>query len=253
MKRTTLQIGWLAMVAVILSGLVAVFASCEQGTNFNGTEIAANASRQASEVKVFPDDIIDYVYGGNPGGIAGSWTDFDFRADGTVVIQTVTATTNSSVDPTYTYDDVDYTVTITGYGVYQLTNDGSTLIAPDGSRYPILRTNDTDTPPPDYTSDPAYLVGTVFTASGPRTPDWVTFTFRDFDTGTNSGTVIGSFTIDNTTNVWTYTYNSTTGIGTITANPGQTSPGEFTHTVGSKLVFTSFFGHAPGWTAYRWQ
>ncbi|MDR2501177.1 MAG: hypothetical protein LBD37_08900 [Treponema sp.] len=245
---------WLPAVtaAAVLIGLV--FAGCEQLTSPSGTETGEFRSSGVNA----PANIDNFVYGGNPSGAANTWTSFAFNdaATGTVIIQTVTASSNASTSAAYTYSGGigTGTVTITGYGTYTVSADGSTLTQ-GTTVYQNLRPDDN---PPVFTSNPADLGNTIFAGSGPRAPDWCTFSFRGISSGGTVGTVIASFTIDNTTNVWTYKYDPVSGDGTIGANPGQTSPGDFSVYIdpvsGESIIeFLNYFGHAPNWTFNRWQ
>jgi hypothetical protein len=67
----------------------------------------------------------------------------------------------------------------------------------------------TDNPMGDLADD---LVGSVWGGETPRPGDWLTISFM------SAGKVICSFSIDNTSNRWDYTYDNSTNTGTIT-NP----------------------------------
>lgn len=204
------------VAALVLAGFA--FTGCNQITD-SGTD--AFQSRQAGGVKQ-PDNLVNYVYGGNPAGAANTWWTYSFDTynAGEVVIQN--SATNTTTSASYTYNSSTGTGTITGYGTFAVSDDGSILTI-GGADYDNLRP---DGNAPVFTgTPPAYLVGTTFAASGPREPDWCTFTFTGFNASTLSGTVIASFTIDNTTNNWVYTYDEIRDYYTITANPGQTDPG----------------------------
>ena len=247
----------LAVLGAALVLGVLCFTGCPQGTGFDGPDSSGTALdlRQSSAgVTDYPDDLDDYVYGGNPTGAAGSWNTFAFNNDGTVIVQEVTLASNTSTSAAYVYDDTTGEVVIGGgYGTFTISDDdGSTMTSQSTPAvvYQNLRPVGT---PPSFATTPADLVNTVFAAAGPRTPDWVTFVFRGIDTTTGAGVAIASFTGDNTTNVWVYTEKSK-GVFNLDADPGQTDPGEFTlDTANSTIVFTNFFGHAPGWTANRRQ
>jgi hypothetical protein len=230
-------------------------ANCVQPSSDAGTPGPRSLSQNITEqsgVLSHADPYGDYVYGGNPGGATGAWTTFFFDGNGdqtgTVVIQQETSTTNTSVSAAYTYDDQDSAVTITGYGTYNISVSS---LSQGTVSYARLRPNGT---PPTLGRPPADLAQTVWAGNGPRSPDWVTLSFRGLDPRTQTGQVVASFVIDNTTNLWTYDYNITVpGKYYIAASTG-TDPGAFTvDPVTNVITFDSFFGHAPNWPFNRWE
>ena len=85
---------------------------------------------------------------------------------------------------------------------------------------------------------PATLLNTVWAGDGPRSGDWVTFTFYD------DGDLVVSFSIDNSSNEWKYSYNSDKGTGTIITGGWPVAPNGFTIS-GNTLSITNFGNHNP--------
>jgi hypothetical protein len=246
---------WLGIASAFLFIGALFLANCVQPSSDVEAPGARSLSRGIAESNgtLIPraDPYANYVYGGNPGGAAGAWISFYFDGkgdlNGTVVIQQETSTTNTSVSATYLYSSQNSTVTITGYGVWNISR---TFLRQGTVSYANLRPNGT---PPTLSAPPADLAQTVWADDGPRSPAWVTISFRGLDPNTQTGQVVLSFTDDNTTNLWEYDYGITVpGKFYITA-PGA-DPGAFTvNTTTNVITFDSFFGHAPNWQFVRWE
>ncbi|MDR2500369.1 MAG: hypothetical protein LBD37_04735 [Treponema sp.] len=234
---------------------VLCFTGCPHGTGFDSPDPAGTASdlRQSGGVTAYPGDLADYVYGGNPGTAAGTWTTFAFNLNGTVIVQEVTPDSNNTDSETYVYDDLTGEVVISGYGTFDISDDAGSTMTSQGAPAVVYQNMRPSTALPSFATTPVDLTNTVFAAAGPRNPDWVTFVFRGYNLSPGKGEVIASFTGDNTTNVWVYT-DKGGGVFNLDADPGQTDPGEFTlDTTNSTIVFTNFFGHAGSRTFNRRQ
>ena len=82
------------------------------------------------------------------------------------------------------------------------------------------------------------LVNSVWAGETPRPGDWLTITFRP------ESKVIWSFSVDNTTNEWGYTFDGTENKGTVTV-PGGWNPAPNGFTVsGNTLTITNYGNHA---------
>ena len=98
----------------------------------------------------------------------------------------------------------------------------------------------------DFTIDPVPftlgalagdLAGSVWAGETPRAGDWLTITFME------AGVVVMSFSIDNSSNEWGYTFDGGTGEGTISVPSGwNPAPGGFTID-GDTLTITNYGSH----------
>ena len=81
------------------------------------------------------------------------------------------------------------------------------------------------------------LANSVWAGETPREGDWLTITFRP------EGKVIWSFSVDNTTNLWDYTFNDNNA-GTISSPGGSWNPAPNGFTVsGNTLTITNYGSH----------
>jgi hypothetical protein len=95
----------------------------------------------------------------------------------------------------------------------------------------------------------ADLVDSVWGGETPRDDDWLTITFREIEgtgvsgfTGTPGSRAVCSFSVDNSTNNYAFTYDDKTKSGSIT---GSWAPGDFT--IGknnSTITFSNYGGHS---------
>ena len=83
----------------------------------------------------------------------------------------------------------------------------------------------------------AVLIDSVWAGETPRPGDWLTITFKP------QGKVIWSFTIDNSTNVWEYTFDKDNR-GTIITPEGTWNPAPNGFTIsGDTLTITNYGSH----------
>jgi hypothetical protein len=91
------------------------------------------------------------------------------------------------------------------------------------------------------------LAGSVWAGETPRAGDWLTISFKDLATAIAGSTetglrVIWSFSIDNSTNNWGYTYDAATG--TIVSGGWNPAPGGFSISEdGTTLTIKRYGGH----------
>jgi uncharacterized repeat protein (TIGR02543 family) len=150
---------------------------------------------------------------------------------------------NSTNNWGYTYDDETKTGTIAHSGSwnpapngFSISEDGATLTVTNygyhgGAPRDFKRLRDNEgnvAIAPESIDAPTRLAGSVWAGETPRTGDWLTISFKDLEKAIAGSTetglrVIWSFSIDNTTNNWGYTYNDTTRTGTI-AHSGSWNP-----------------------------
>ena len=110
-----------------------------------------------------------------------------------------------------------------------------------------LRRADLTVDPVPFVQGPldANLVNSVWAGETPRAGDWLTITFRP------ENKAIWSFSIDNTSNEWGYSYNSAAGAGTITVSEGwNPAPGGFSIS-GDTLTIANYGSHSGAPRAFR--
>jgi hypothetical protein len=82
------------------------------------------------------------------------------------------------------------------------------------------------------------LINSVWAGETPRPGDWLTITFRQ------DGKVIMSFSYDNTSNEWEYTFDDSTNAGTIITPTGVWNPAPNGFTIsGNTLTITNYGSH----------
>jgi hypothetical protein len=91
----------------------------------------------------------------------------------------------------------------------------------------------------------------VWAGETPRDGDWLTISFKDLTTAIAGSEetglrAIGSFSIDNSTNNWGYTYNVTTRAGTVTASRWNPAPDGFTISEDGKTLTITHYGNHEG-------
>jgi hypothetical protein len=99
---------------------------------------------------------------------------------------------------------------------------------------------------------PMSLVNTVWAGKTPRAGDWLTISFKDIETAIAGSTEAGlrtiwSFSFDNSTNNWGYTFDGTARTGTITSGGWNPAPDGFTVSEdGTTLTITNYGSHTGG-------
>jgi hypothetical protein len=109
--------------------------------------------------------------------------------------------------------------------------------------------NDDPTPTPDLR--PHSLVESVWAGETPRSGDWLTITFKNLETAIAGSDetglrVIWSFSVDNSSNNWGYTYDSSTGIGTVISSGWNPAPDGFSISADGKTLTITHYGNHEG-------
>jgi len=202
---------------------------------------AAKAGKSRADYEQYPEDIVNAVYGGlNPGD---TWVTVSFRADNKVVC--AFSCDNSSSEWEFGYEAGEGNIT-TGSsrspGEFEIKLSGSVLIFTDfGSHgaakvFSRLRGPDLadEAGPAGLGALPGNLAGSVCGGSTPASDGtaFLTITFRAKYTGpgysetwmTGDNVAVISYSHDNTTAVWDYSYDSAGRTGTEFTN-GHTHDG----------------------------
>jgi hypothetical protein len=228
------------------------------------TVTAEDGTSRTYTVKVYVafSALVNTVYGGStPQADNTGWLTLAFKAENKVIA--AFNTDNTTNEWIYCYDTVNSkgiiinpsggwnpapngftvsgdskTLTITNYGFH----------GGDPRTFNRLRQGDdnltVESSPADLDPLPDDLVLSVFGGSTPQDngKGWLTITFKA------DSIVIFSFSADNTTNAWEYSYNSTEKTGTIT-NPGggwNPAPNGFTVSGDSKTLTITNYGFHGG-------
>jgi hypothetical protein len=188
----------------------------------------------------------NWVYGGEtPQANNTGWLTITFKEENKVICAFSADNTTNEWD--YTYDKGTRAGTVSkaggGWtpGDFTISEDGKTLTFSSymgaARDYKRLRSGDIVDPVPFTPGTlPAKLVNTVWGGETPRSGDWVTFTFQA------DNKVVASFSIDNTTNDWTYTYEDASKSGSFSGG----GLGAFTISNDARtLVITGYYAHGP--------
>jgi len=222
---------------VILPVLVSffIFTGCpEPGTNINDTDNSAA--------------LINSVWAGFTPR-AGDWLTITFKPDGKVICSF--SFDNTSNEWEYTFNTSNTGTISTPEGVWNPAPNGFTIsvntltITNYGSHsglpreFKCVRQADLSVDPVPFPLEAldANLLHSVWAGVTPRAGDWLTITFRP------ENKVIWSFSFDNSTNEWEYSFNSETQTGTITVSEGwNPAPNGFTINA-ETLTITNYGSH----------
>jgi hypothetical protein len=170
---------------------------------------------------------------------------------------------NSTNNWGYTYDAATGTGTIVSGGWnpapdgFSISADGTTLtIVHYGSHagapreFKRLRDNKgVVSIAPETIASPVQLAGSVWAGETPRAGDWLTISFKDLETAIAGSEETGlravwSFSIDNSSNNWGYTYDAATRTGTVVSGGWNPAPNGFSISAdGTTLVITNYGSH----------
>ena len=226
-----------AALSLILASIY--FTACPEG----GTEIIDNA-----------DALVNTVWAGETPR-EDDWLTISFLPEGKVIWSfTIDNTTN---EWEYTFNTVNTGTITTGIpwnpapngftvngDILTVTNYGNHAGAPRDFRR-VRHTDVTPVTPVPFTPGDlaADLSGSVWAGNTPRDGDWLTITFNP------DGKVIWSFTYDNSTNEWNYTWDGTGG-SIDTAIPWNPAPEGFTIN-GDTLTIANYGGHGGASRAFQ--
>jgi len=212
-----------------------IFTGCpEPGTNINNTDNSAA--------------LINSVWAG-ASPRAGDWLTISFKPDGKVICSfSVDNTTN---EWGYTFNSSNTGTISTPEGVWNPAPNGFTVSANTltitnyGSHsglsreFKRVRQADLTVGPVPFTLEALNtdLINSVWAGVTPREGDWLTITFKP------EKKVVLSFSFDNTTNEWEYSFNSEINAGTITVSGGwNPAPGGFAIN-SDTLTITNYGSH----------
>jgi len=212
-----------------------IFAGCpEPGTNINNTDNSAA--------------LINSVWAGVTPR-AGDWLTITFRPDNKVIWSF--SFDNTTNEWEYSFNTSNTGTISSPEGVWNPAPNGFTVssntltITNYGSHsgfpreFKRVRQADLTVDPVPFTPEAldANLHNSVWAGVTPRAGDWLTITFRP------DNKVIWSFSFDNTTNEWEYSFNSETNAGIITVSGGwNPAPNGFTIN-SDTLTITNYGSH----------
>ena len=223
--------------------LIVFFSGCpEPGTHITGDNSAALVNSVWAGETPRPGDwlTITFKSEGSPKG-AAIWS---FSGDNTTNEWGYTFNTANAgivTVPAGSWNPAPNGFTVSE-GILTITNYGSH----GGASREFKRVRQADLTVAAVPFTPGILAGdlanSVWAGETPRAGDWLTITFKP--EGSPNGTVIWSFSFDNTTNEWEYTFDNTANTGTVTVPAGSWNPAPNGFTVNEDtLTITNYGSH----------